>query len=185
MADVNLGGIDFVLTGTVNNLAAPMLSFDGGDGSFVQNSNLLYTWDFGTVSELADILFTGNFRLTNAATGPADNLDGTWDTTGANAFQVGGFDAVDDLAAGRSIAGLQVRFDSALFGPGAFGGSVFLDPRSVFLGLDDVDLAPIELRFVGRIRADGGVGVPAPGALALLVLAAMGLGLRRSRRAAA
>ena len=178
LIDVALDSIDFTLAGTVNNLADPQFSFNGGDGTFA-GSHQLYTLDFGSISELADTLFSANLKLMNSANGPADDLMGMFDVTGAGVFALGGFDPLT-LSAGDMFGGLSVLFDTSAFGPGAFAGSVFFHSKSVFAGLNDVDLAPIELRFSGRIVA-ADVGVPAPAALPLLLVGLLGLLLARRR----
>jgi len=180
MADLALAALDFALTGTVNNLAAPEFLFQSGDGALT-GGGTLFTLDFGTILETSDSLLEANLSLINAATGPADLLDGLFDLGGISIFDLAGFGIIDDLAVGDMISGLMVSFDSSLFGPGIFMESFFFDPTSVFLGLADVALDPVEFRISARIVAEG-VSVPEPASWAsfgagLLLL----FGLRRRR----
>ena len=74
-----------------------------------------------------------------------------------------------------------MSFDSTGFGPGVITRSVFLDPTSVFAGLNDLALSRIELRFTGRIF-NNGTGVPAPATVLLMMFGVLGLLAARRRR---
>ena len=182
MADLALDGLTYTLSGTVHNLAAPELSQVGGDGSFTRSSDILYVWDFGTIDEDAGVTFTSLFSLANVATGPADDLSGSFDLASLGAFGQSGFVTFADIAAGDALGGLAITFDVGAFGRGNYSGSIFLDALSTFDGLDDVGLDRIELRLVGRVTSDD-INVPTPATVLLMLLGMLGtLGMAGMRK---
>ena len=126
------------------------------------------------INKLADAVLSANFKVRNVATGTTDNLNGSFDVSGVSDFDASGFASFAGLVSGAEFSGLHVEFDSAAFGPGFFAGSVFFDPTSAYSGLTDKRLAQIELRFMGRVLADGGAGVPGPAAITLMLLGLLG-----------
>ena len=163
-----LDGTTVAVSGTVNNIAAPVFAFGSGAGQ-LSGGGTFYTFDFGSVQEQSGVLLSASLRLTNAAFGPADSLAGAFDLGGAGAFfTLSGFDVVDGLGAGESAAALLLSFNTRLFRAGSYTESIFFDPRSVFAGLDDLSLARIEVRITGRIQPFTN-SVPAPAAVWLML----------------
>lgn len=178
LADLGLDGIQFGLTGTVNELANPTLQLDGGDATLT-GGGTLYDLVFDTVLDTADSLLVADLSVLNDVMGPADNLDALFDISGTGVFDAIGFNAIDDLIAGSFESGFQIMFDTSLFGPGSFMGEILLNPTSVFAGLMDVDLDQITLRLSGRINATG--QVPVPGTIFLVLGPALVLVYRRRK----
>lgn len=183
LADLGLDSIEFDVTGTVNQLANPTYALAGGDAT-LSGGGTLYDLVFDTVFDSANSLLVADLSVLNDVIGPADSLDGLFDITGTGVFDVLGFDAINDLIAGGIQTGLQVSFDTSLFGPGNFMGEILLNPTSVFAGLADIGLDQITLRLSGTILSDTGT-VPVPGTLLLVLGPGLLLVYRRGRRRSA
>lgn len=183
LADLGLSDIEFEVSGTVNQLANPTYALAGGDAA-LSGGGTLYDLVFDTVFDSADTLLVADLSVLNDVIGPADSLDGLFNITGTGVFDVLGFDAINDLIAGGIQTGLQISFDTSLFGPGNFMGEILLNPTSVFAGLADVALDQITLRLSGTILSDTGT-VPVPGTLLLILGPGLLLVYRRGRRRSA
>ena len=89
MADLDVEIVALSLTGTVNNYAESAFAFGSGAGSFSQGGSI-FTLDFGTVFQGSG-LFTTNLLALNAASGPADLLDGMFQFLDSMDFGESGF----------------------------------------------------------------------------------------------
>ena len=170
------------LTGTVNEIAAPVFSRTGGIGSFT-GSGLSYTLDLG------DLVFgTGSFSstlaLANAVTGPADSLVGAFGLGGLGSFGALGFRDLtvgDALGAGGVLGGLNLSLSTDTLG--LFSGSFTFSGASYNPFQDDWLLAPITVNLRANV-IERTTSVPEPGTLGLGLLAAGGLLWARRRRTA-
>jgi hypothetical protein len=164
MADLALGNGTVGLLAQVNNLAAGSFAKASGNGSF-SGGGVSYVLDFGSFVQGSSSL-AANLSLLNGASGPADDLAGSFDLSGlvaGGAFTVTGMGPFSGLAAGDSIDGLQISFGSGTLG--SFDSVIVLsalstnasDPTGLALG-------DIELRLQGTV-----VAVPEPGTWVLMV----------------
>ncbi|NND47745.1 MAG: choice-of-anchor D domain-containing protein [Woeseiaceae bacterium] len=181
MADLDLGSQSVSLIGTVNNLAAALFENVGTFGT-LSGSGSAFTLDFGSIA-LSDIGATliANLGIRNAASGPADNLDGTFASILPGMFTLSGFNPFSGLAAGDLLSGFDVSIDTFGLGLGTFLGSLQLNPVSSFIGLDDYSLASISLDFRLDV-VDDVVSVPEPPAYLLLLAGLLVLYVSNARR---
>ncbi len=157
------------VTGTVNNLANPTFTHNGGAGGF-SGSGIQYMLDFGTLDQNESVI--ASLLLSNDIDSPADDLAGQWSFTDPDGvLGLGeGFDTFSGIAAGDSRS-LSLTFDTSSLGSFAATITLMAESWNSFgggLGLDEV-----------TINITGSV-VPEPGMLAVLGMAA-GLLLRRQR----
>ena len=188
LSDVALSSATVQLTGTVNNLAE-VLFFDATDSSesaTLTGGGLLYEIDFGTLyeSDLAGGLRTlwDEFGLTNSATGPADNLDGTYSDIAGETFTLSGFNAFEDLKAGSSIFGLLIGLDTTDLTVGEYEETFTLNPYSTYEDYyGDLQLNQITFVLKAKVLASP-VPVPSSGLLLFTALAGLAYRFRRFKR---
>jgi hypothetical protein len=168
MADVSAGPDAAIsVTAQVNNLANAVFSLvPGGAGSLSRVGDTFYL-DYGNVIEGNTLGST--LSLINQVSGPADELDGSFDLSGAGAFSLAGWNAFNGLAAGDSLTGLGLNYLAA-----ALGG---FQQQIVLNGFSDnaSDLTngiSQTINLVLRGNVVGANQVPEPGSLALVLLAA-------------
>ncbi|MEM7078889.1 MAG: choice-of-anchor D domain-containing protein [Pseudomonadota bacterium] len=171
LADATLGSESVTLVGTVNNLAAVGLDKVAGDGGLSQVGNT-FTLDFGNVV-LGDTV-SASLDLSNAASGPADFLEGLFSATALAQFDISGFDPFS-LAAG-AVQSLLVEFNAGMLG--AVNESLTFDAMSVFAGLADIDLGTFTINFSANV-VNASTNVPEPGLWVLLILAFAATAWRR------
>jgi len=175
LPDLPIELVPLSLTGTVNNFADPAFRKSGGAGAFSRNGDL-FLLEFGTLI-LGGNEVQGLLEVGNAATGPADLLDGTFEGAGLP-FLLAGFDPFADLGAGAFLP-LTVGFT-----PSALGDvlvELLLHPTGHNPGGFNAPLDDLTLRLHAHV-IEQPEGVPAPGSLALVVaglLAAWAAGRRR------
>jgi hypothetical protein len=114
MADLALSGATVALKAQVNNFAELALGKVGGDGALSSAANS-YTLDFGTIV-LGSTDRAAELGVFNIASGPADLLNGTFTFAAGSGFSFTGFNPFADIAAGSSLGGFDIVFDSASLG---------------------------------------------------------------------
>jgi hypothetical protein len=182
LADLTLAPVGIALQAQVNNIAQAVLAKAGGAGSFSAasaGSAASWTLDFGTVLSGRKPA-TASLSLSNAASGTADALAGSFDAGAVqpgDPFVLSGFGSFSALAAGASIQGLTVSFTSGTVG--SFDRVVVLNPVSTNGSGPDLALAGMQLHLVGTV-----VAVPEPGTWCLMVggLLLLATRTRRLRR---
>jgi hypothetical protein len=181
MSDISAGADASVsITAQVNNLANAVFRLAGGAGSLSQSGNV-FTLDYGNLT-------TGNtfgtiMALENDTTGPADDLQGSFNTSGAAAFTLAGWGPFSGLMAGNSIGGLNLTYMANSLG--AFAQSIFFNGFSVNASDPNGIGRNIELVLRGNVVGGGGGTVPEPGSLSLVLLAVAAAGWSVRRRSAA
>ncbi|MBM3224812.1 MAG: choice-of-anchor D domain-containing protein, partial [Candidatus Tectomicrobia bacterium] len=183
MADLNLAQVQIALSAQVNNFANPTFVQTGGDG-VLSRTGLLYTLDFGTITQQPGSA-TALLSLLNDVPGDprfTDLLDGTFEGT-VSRFLLSGFQPFVDIQGGSAFAGLSVALDTSVLG--RFDERIVLHSFShnddFFGALPDVTLA-----FSGNIVTGGPADpVPEPSTLLLCLSGLLiGAGLRARRRRA-
>jgi hypothetical protein len=169
LADVGLTSGPVSLTGTVNNFAVAGFKQLSGSGAF-SGSGQSYTLDLGTYTQNTGSVNTLLAAL-NDVLGPSDLLGGTFGIYGTG-FDLLGFNAFDNLAAGSMTDPLSVTFNTNTSILGAFSETISL----YGFGHNDsgysANVAMVTLLLTGNVVAPGGGGdVPEPGSLALVGLA--------------
>ena len=157
------------LTAQVNNYANPDYNFVSGDGSLT-GSGATYLLDFGTITDGSVASVSATIDFLNNVTGPADNLSGIFDDTGAGSFTLSGFNDFASLAAGDSLGNLSVSLDIASLGTGFFTGNIILDATGFNSSGFAQAFDPIVLTFRGQVGA-----VPVPAAVWLFLSGVLGL----------
>ena len=180
MADISAGpdeGID--VKAQVNNLANAVFGMAGGMGNLSRVGDTFYL-DYGNVVEGNALSSTLN--LINQVAGPADELDGSFDVSGAGAFSLNGWSAFNDLTAGNLLGGLGLNYLAATLG--SFQQQIVLNGFSDNASdLTNGIARTINLVLRGNVVA-ANQQVPEPGSLALVLLAAaVGWQARRRRTA--
>jgi hypothetical protein len=174
LTDLDLGSRSIRLLAQVNNLATPAFTLASGAGSF-SGSGVRYTLDFGTLAQGGGAVL-GSLALANVASGPADALAGSFDLGAAvDAFTFTGFGSFTGIAAGNTLAGLQVRIDTGSVG--RFERTVVLHGLSTNGSGPDLALPQIELQLQGLV-----VAVPEPSTWLLMAGGALLLAQRLRRR---
>ncbi len=178
LADIALASGSVTLAATVNNFAELSVGKTGGSGSLSKAGNT-YTLDFGTLA-LGGADLSGTLIVFNSATGPADLLRGSFDTSGVGpGFLLDGFTPFANIAAGSSQGSFSITFDSATLG--AFENIIVLHSFGSNASGFDGALTDTTLVLRGDVLA---VAVPEPGTY-LLMLGGVVLLLVRKRRAMA
>ncbi len=177
LLDIALNTNPVTLQGTVNNYAKPVFKFDSGKGSLTNTNLTTFNLDFGNV--LQNSINDAFLKLLNDVTGPADLANGYFSTPTGAKFTLTGFGTTEfsPLAAGESLNGLEVAFDTSALG--AFSGSITLTEwgtnDSGYRGPDTT----IVLNFSGDVV--GQQAVPEPSTLILAGIGLMGIGLLRRK----
>jgi len=184
MSDISAGADASVsISAQINNLANAAFSLAGGAGSFSRSGNT-FTLDYGSLV-IGQTLST-TMALINDIAGPADDLQGTFDISGAGAFTLAGWNPFTGLVAGGTIGGLGLGYTANSLG--AFTQSIFFNGFSVN-ATDTTGISRfIQLVLRGNVVGGSGGGggtVPEPGTLSLVLLAAAGLVWSQRRRNAA
>ena len=181
MADISAGAdANVTITAQVNNLANAVFTLAGGAGSLSQSGNV-FTLDYGNLA--FGNTFGTIMALENDIAGPADDLRGSFDTSGAAAFSLAGWGPFSALMAGSSIGGLNLTYMANSLG--AFTQSIFFNGFS-FNASDTSGISQnIQLVLRGNVIGGGGGTVPEPGSLSLVLLAVAAAGWSVRRRSAA
>jgi len=170
-------GID--VKAQVNNLANAVFGMAGGMGNLSRVGDTFYL-DYGNVVEGNALSSTLN--LINQVAGPADELDGSFDVSGAGTFSLSGWSAFNDLTAGNLLGGLGLNYLAATLG--SFQQQIVLNGFSDNASdLTNGIARTINLVLRGNVVA-ANQQVPEPGSLALVLLAAAAGWQARRRRTA-
>ena len=169
LAAFSLTGQSVLVTGQINNYAAPQFALASGEGVLTQLSPTLYSLDMGIIGPGGPPSLTSTLRLLNAAVGPADTLAGAFAFSGV-AFSFIGFSPFNGLAAGQPLDGLRIDF--GVLAAGTFNGQIVLSPRSQNDGGFDGALGAVTINITAS-------AVPTPGAAAVLSLLGLAAGRRR------
>ena len=151
LADTNLTSQTVNIQAQVNHFAVASLTKASGDGSLAMNAANEFTLNLGFVAKGATDLLAA-LSVTNSAAAPADSLAGSF-TLAAPSFDLDGFDAFSNVAAGNSQGGFIVGLDSATVGD--FTGTITLQPQSTNPQPFSMNLAPITIHLVGEVRLSG------------------------------
>ena len=182
MTDIAAGADASVsIAAQVNNLANAVFTLAGGAGSLSQTGSTFYL-DYGNLA-VGDTFGT-TMALANDIAGPADDLRGSFDTSGAAAFSLAGWGPFSGLMAGSAVGGLNLNYLASSVG--AFTQSIFFNGFSV--NASDLGGISQNIRLVlrGNVLGSGGGGtVPEPGSLSLVLLAVAAAGWSVRRRSAA
>jgi len=181
MADVSAGANATVsLMAQVNNLANGDFDLLSGTGTLSQTGTS-YELDLGTIV-LGDTI-SSVLRLDNDVAGPADELSGLFDLTGANDFSYNGWNPLAFLAAGQASGNMNVNWLAGALG--LFSDTIIFNGfgtnASDPLGLAQTRQLTIRANVINGVPPGT---VPEPGTLALLLGAAAAAGLARRRAAA-
>lgn len=181
MSDLSLGSSSVGLMGTVNNYALAAFTKSSGSGafSFVNGGWVL---DFGSVAANSSPLST-LLGVQNTATGPADDLGGSFLFGGASAFTLSGFNQFVGVGAGSIFGGLGVLFNTASLGQ--FSQTITLNSfgsnMSGYMG----NLADLQLTVMGNVTSVTVPPVttaPEPGTFVLVIGGLGVVALARKRR---
>ncbi len=178
LVDVILGNQQVALQGQVNNFAEIGLSQTGGAGSLGQ-TGMVFTLDFGTVSQGSGLLDAA-LSAFNAALGPGDLLDLSFDLSGVDDFVLASFDPVTNLLAGGSGTALGIQFNPLV--TGLFTDQVIL--HGIGHNASGFSDAVADVFLNIRVDVRGSTAVPAPGTWAITLFGIGGLLLRRCSRKA-
>ena len=173
LGTTNLSSHTVDITGQVNAYADPLFSKFSGDGNLSEQTPTHYLLNLGTfnVGDPASITLS----LLNSVSTPADNLAGTFATSGAK-YQYAGFGAISPaIAPGGSLDSLNVSLDTST--DGSFGGQVVFSPLSQNAAPFSGPLAGITIDITGTVNP-----VPEPCMMAWVGCAAMMFPRRKRRR---
>jgi hypothetical protein len=168
MADVSAGAdVGVTVKAQVNNLASALFTLALGSGTLSQIGNTFFV-DYGNLN-LGDTLAT-TLALSNQATGPADDLDGAFDVSGAGAFNLSNWNAFSGLQAGNSLGGFGLGY--AATNVGGFTQTIALNGRSVNASDPQGIARSWNVVLRGNVLGGNPNPVPEPGTVSLVLLAA-------------
>ncbi len=178
MADVSAGADQTVaISATVNNLADGVFRKVGGAGSLSRVGDTFFL-DYGTL-ELGDAI-SSDLDLANLVLGPADELSGAFDTSGASGLTLAGFNPFANLLAGSATGLMEIDFTAGAIG--AFSRTIAFNGFSVNAD-DPAGIAQQRLLVIRGFVSEGGNNVPEPGSWGLVLLGGLAGGVARRRAA--
>lgn len=161
------------VTGIVNNLAAPAILQRGSEIAF--DSGLAsHVIDLGRI-RIGSVVTLSDLQVANLASGPADDLSGSFDTTTSSIFSLASPFTLARLGAGQASSPFTLLVDTGA--KGIFQGRFTL----LGLGTNASDLTGIAANTALTLRAS--IFVPEPGTWAMLItgFGLIGTSLRRRR----
>ena len=184
LSDAALANLAVSLAGQVNNYATSAFSFGSGAGTLTQTGST-YLLDYGNVQQGSGTRST-SLVAGNAATGPADLLDGMFQFLDPIDFGETGFANFLSLMAGQTTGPLTLSFDAMTVG--SFMDTIVLHGVGFNASGYRANIGDIQLIVRGTVIGQVGpptTNVPEPDSLILLGLGIPLLFLRRRRRGAA
>jgi hypothetical protein len=179
MTDVSAGADQTVaISATVNNLADGVFRKVGGAGSLSRVGDTFFL-DYGTLN-LGDAI-SSDLDLANLVLGPADDLSGGFDTSGASGLTLAGFNPFANLLAGSAAGLLEIDFTAGM--GGAFSRTIAFNGFSVNAD-DPLGIAQQRLLVIRGFVSEGGNNVPEPGSWGLVLLGGLAASVARRRAAA-
>ena len=192
LSDVTLASQTASITGAVNDYAKPTLAQASGPGTLSGSGNA-YTLDLGTLY-YGNSATTDLVKLLNALpygdsqTAYTDLLDGSFTiTSGANTFNLSGWDPFTGLAADGSARSLGITL-AALTAVGAYDEKITFNGTSRN-ATSSTALAPITFEIMANVAPAGTggnnntAGVDEPPMIMVAAFALMGIaGITRARR---
>jgi hypothetical protein len=123
-AAIPIGTQTIQVNAEVDNFAQATWEETSGGGTF-QQSGQNYTLDLGSVYQGASPITVG-LAVVNSASGPADLLSGSFESSNSGAFTLSSFNNFAGLAAGQSESSPTVTFNTNAVG--SFTETITLDP---------------------------------------------------------
>ena len=148
-----LAGQTVTLEGTVNNYATAAIETISGPGTLTGGGNT-YALNLGSVTKGSAAL-TEDLGILNSATGPADNLSGTFIVSGASEIGHSGFSTFSGVAAGEADTSPMLTLSTGTVG--TFTETIYLEASGSNASGYSGTLAHETLIVTGTVTAAGQV----------------------------
>jgi hypothetical protein len=152
LTDLALAALPVTVTGTVDNYATAAIKVLSGQT--LTGAGNAYAINLGTIA-MGGTASPITLDIANTATGPADNLAGSFNFANTTGFTNGGFVSFSGLAAGQASASDVITLSTA--NVGTFTETVTLSPAGSNANFS-APLAPVTLTVTGIINNPGTIG---------------------------